>query len=88
VFYDADWKVTASIDICFLCSDYKNRPGTVSDSIDLAALKVFCSQIGLPMFKDSPGYTKLFAREQAPRPNKSIKKQNKAEMATPRKPSD
>ncbi|WP_411825411.1 hypothetical protein [Luteolibacter sp. AS25] len=88
VFYDADWKVTASIDICFQCSDYKHRSGTVSDSIDLAVLKAFCSRIGLPMFKDSPGYSKLFAQEQPPRPTKSTNKQNKSEMATPRKPSD
>jgi hypothetical protein len=41
------------------------------------------------MFKESPGYTNLFAQEQPPRPDKSNKKQNKkAEQATPRKQSD
>ena len=70
VFYDADWKVTASIDICFLCSDYKSRPKGSSEAIDLVALKTFCSQLGLPILKSSPDYTKLFYQELPPKPVK------------------
>jgi len=64
VFYDADWKVTASIDVCFLCDDYAARPKGTSDLIDLAALEAFCREIGLPLLKDSPDYTALYRREQ------------------------
>ena len=63
VFYDGDWKVTASVDVCFLCSDYKSRPQRISGAIDLTALKKFCSQLGLPILKNSPEYTKLFYQE-------------------------
>jgi hypothetical protein len=84
VFYDAEWKVTASIDVCFQCSDYKSRPSSVSDSVDIAALNTFCSQIGLPVFKTSPEYSALFAQEQPTNPAKQIE----PDMATPRKPSD
>jgi hypothetical protein len=68
VFYDAGWKVAASVDICFQCTDYKSRPGSVSDSVNIAALHTFCSQIGLPVFKTSPEYLKLFAQEQPTKP--------------------
>lgn len=67
VFYDADWKVTASIDICFLCSDYRSRPEDASGSVDLSALMAFCRQLGLPILKTSQGYTKLFYQEQPPK---------------------
>lgn len=64
VFYDADWKVTASIDICFQCDDYAERPKGVSESINVAALEAFCRELGLPIFEDSSDYTKLFSQEQ------------------------
>ena len=70
VFYDAEWKVTASIDICFLCSDYKSRPEGTSDKVDLAALKAFCTKIGLPVLKSSSDYTKLFYQELPTKPEK------------------
>lgn len=69
VFYDAEWKVVSSIDICFLCDDYKCRPKGVSESVDLAAMKTFCSQIGLPILKNSSDYTNLFYQELPPKPN-------------------
>ena len=76
VFYDADWKVTASIDICFLCDDYIERPKGASEAIDLKALEAFCREVGLPMHEDSADYTKLFKQEQpsgkTPAPEKKI----------------
>jgi hypothetical protein len=48
VFYDANWKVVAYIEICFLCEDYIFKPAGASKFIDLEALEKFCKQIGLP----------------------------------------
>ena len=65
VFYDADWKVTASIDICLFCEDYVARPKGASSLIDLQALEAFCRVIGLPILKDSSNYTALYRQEQS-----------------------
>ena len=65
VFYDADWKVVASIDVCFLCEDYIARPKGVSENIDLAALEKFCRGLGLPVFEKPEAYSALFKQEQA-----------------------
>ena len=70
VFYDAGWKVAASIDICFLCSDYRSRPKGTSDRVDLEALKALCAKIGLPVLKNSSDYTKLFYQELPAKPEK------------------
>lgn len=67
VFYDEDGKVTASFDICFLCAGYHARPEGVARNADLDALESFCSELGLPMFKETDEYTKLFLREQGDR---------------------
>jgi hypothetical protein len=68
VFYDADWKVVASIDLCFLCEDHASRPVPVSAQIDLTELEKFCGVIGLPLFDDSAEYTRLFEQEQGKTP--------------------
>jgi hypothetical protein len=65
VFYDADWKVTASIDVCFLCDDYVARPKGASSLVDIQALEAFCREVGLPMLKDSSNYTALYQQEQS-----------------------
>ena len=70
IFYDENWKVTASMEICFLCIDYKSRPKGVSEAIDVAALKTFCSELGLPMFDDPTRYKQLFYQEMPPKPKK------------------
>lgn len=83
VFYDAEWKVAASIDICFLCSDYRSRPEGTSDKVDIEALKEFCAKIGLPILKSSSDYTKLFYQELPTKPEK----QKEAEQAAPGQPA-
>ena len=65
VFYDQDWKVVASIDICFLCDDYVARPKGVSNLIDLAALEALCREFGLPVLEDSSNYTVLYRQERS-----------------------
>ena len=65
VFYDADWKVVASIDVCFLCEDYIARPKGVSENIDLGALEKFCRGLGLPVLEKPEAYSALFKQEQA-----------------------
>lgn len=64
VFYDINWKIVASIDICFLCEDYAARPKGASGLIDLRAMEVFCRQIGLPWLETSKDYSKLYRQEQ------------------------
>jgi hypothetical protein len=84
VFYDAEWKVTASIDICFLCSDHKSRPEGASDKVDLEALKAICIKIGLPVLKSSSDYTKLFYQElpTKPAPKEEVKQAGTGQPAT------
>jgi hypothetical protein len=64
VFYDSNWKIVASIDICFLCEDHAARPKGVPELFDLEAMEVFCRQIGLPWYEESRDYTKLYREEQ------------------------
>lgn len=64
VFYDRDWKVVASIDICFFCDDYVARPKGVSNLIDLVALEALCRKFGLPMLENLSDYTALYRQEQ------------------------
>lgn len=65
VFYDENWKVVASIDICFLCEDYNVHPSGASNNIDLDALELFCREVGLPVFREAVKYTELYKQEQA-----------------------
>ncbi len=74
VFYDGDWKVLASIDICFMCSDYAARPVGASERINLRALSAFCRDLGLPLLKTSEAYSQLYQQEQ-PRPSPGKKPQ-------------
>lgn len=86
VFYDAEWKVTASIDICFLCSDYRSRPVGTSDKVDLDALKAFCIKIGLPVLKSSSDYTKLFYQELPTKPEKQKEAESAGSGQPPSRP--
>lgn len=72
VFYDATWKVIASVDICFLCENYSARPKGVAEVVDFEALEDFCRRIGLPVFGGAAGYSALFKQEQpsAPAPKR------------------
>jgi hypothetical protein len=74
VFYDAEWKVIASVDVCFLCDDYQARPMGISKSIDLAALETFTRNLGLPMLEESSEYSALYQQEHpvraTPKPEK------------------
>ena len=65
IFYDAEWKVVALIDVCFLCEDYIARPKGVSENIDLAALEKLCRGLGLPVLEKPEAYSALFKQEQA-----------------------
>lgn len=67
VFYDEDGKLTASFDICFRCAGYHARPEGVARNVDLDDLEAFCGELGLPVFKESAEYTKLFLKEQGDR---------------------
>lgn len=64
VFYDAEGKVLASVDICFLCESYEARPKKAASNADLIALEKFCRDLGLPMLENPAAYTKLFKKEQ------------------------
>lgn len=74
VFYDADWKVVASIDICFFCAEFSSRPTRAPAQIDLGALEEFCGEIGLPLLESSADYTRLFIQEQPKAPGTEQKK--------------
>lgn len=81
VFYDAGWKVVASIDICFFCAEFSSRPTRAPAQIDLGALKKFCSDIGLPVLETSAEYTRLFEQEQAKAPAVDPEKKPRREPA-------
>lgn len=78
VFYDADWKVVASIDVCFMCENYVARPEGVTENMGLRALWKFCREVGLPTFKESSDYCELYAQEQptAKEPEKPVKQES------------
>lgn len=78
VFYDQDWKVVASVDICFLCDNYVARPRGVSNLIDLVALEALCREFGLPMLEDSSNYTALYQQEQPKKETGDLKKETVA----------
>ena len=67
VFYNEEGKVTASFDICFLCSGYHSNPEGVARNADLDALEAFCGELGLPMFEKPADYTKLYLKEHGDR---------------------
>jgi hypothetical protein len=79
VFYDSNWKIVASIDICFLCENHSAVPKGVPELFDLQAMEDFCRQIGLPVHAESKQYTKLFLQEQPTKEPqaKEKKEQNK-----------
>ena len=84
VFYDANWKVVAYIEICFLCEDYKFSPAGASKLIDLQALEIFCRQIDLPWYEKSEDYTKLYIQQQPKAdPNKAQEKRRKTDNNNP-----
>jgi hypothetical protein len=64
VFYDAEWKPVAWIDICFLCEGFTSHPAGVREKIDLDSLHKLLEEIGLPIHENSQDYTKLYRQEQ------------------------
>jgi hypothetical protein len=77
VFYDKNKAIKGSLTICFGCKRYRASPlGELSRHWDLDALEKLLQELEIPFSDD---YTKSF---------EDYKKANKAEMATPRKPSD
>ena len=65
VFYDADWKVTAHVSLCFQCDNFAAFPKSLPEQLDIGALEAFVRSIGLPVYNDSTGYTKLYRRLEA-----------------------
>lgn len=80
VFYDSNWRIVASIDICFLCEDHAARPKGVHELFDLQAMEAFCRQIGLPWHEESKEYTKLFRQEQATKEPQAKEQQRQNEI--------
>jgi hypothetical protein len=89
VFYDSNWKIVASIDICFLCDGHTARPKGAPELFDLQAMAAFCRQIGLPWHEESEEYTKLFRQEQPTKEPqaKEQKKQKEIDNADPFDPA-
>lgn len=64
VFYDVGWKPIAWIEVCFLCNTIYSGPKEPLDEVDMDKLKRFCKRIGMPVFPDDEGYTRLYRQEQ------------------------
>lgn len=64
VFYDIGWKPIAWIEACFLCGTIDSKPDGLPDEVDMERLKRFCHRIGMPVFPDDEGYTRLYLQEQ------------------------
>lgn len=82
VFYDSNWKIVASIDICFLCENHSAVPKGAPEMFDLQAMEDFCRQIGLPVHAESKQYTKLFLQEQPTKEPQAKEKQEQEQDET------
>ena len=49
VFFDASGGIVGSIDLCFICSNYRGSPTGFSSSWDLAALRSLLLELGIPI---------------------------------------
>ncbi|MFT5855508.1 MAG: hypothetical protein ACI8XO_002759 [Verrucomicrobiales bacterium] len=63
VFYNDDWNVVASIDLCLMCNGSQERSLKVANDLDFTHLQKFVAGAGLPVLAESSGCTKFFERE-------------------------
>ena len=88
--YDEHGKIVSSIEICFSCLNIHTSPELEEDQWrqhDFRSLARLCDEIGIGMTsKTAEDLIKFW--DESDRLGSENKKDNKSEMATPRKPSD
>jgi hypothetical protein len=82
VFFDEEGHPMGHIELCFQCGNVQNSPeGLPEVEWNWAEIKKLLVELKIPLLKENEDYTKLYEESKK-------KIENKAEMATPRKPSD